>query len=71
MKALCCGDGMFRGKIADAEVYEKVKDGELDWKPHIKPYLKSVEIPYDVFCRLLELDRAVTKDGRHEKITFV
>lgn len=47
----------FVGQIADEETYDGVKSGKLDWKPHVKAHMKSVQIPMDLFYRLMELDR--------------
>ena len=45
------------GYIKDEELYEKVKRGEADWKPHVKAKLTHVKIPIAVFNRLMELDK--------------
>ena len=57
MKALCNTDGKFEGLIPDLESYEKFKNGKSDWKSNVKTKLKSVTIPYDLFIRLVELDK--------------
>lgn len=67
----------FRGKVENETVYEQLKNGETDWKEHIKAKLQSVEIPYELFLRLMELDKNMTKctlpggveikpDGEHD-----
>ena len=56
MKALYNRDGTTKGLIPDFETYSKLKLGKVDWKPHLKGKLKSVEIPYDVFEHLMERD---------------
>ena len=45
------------GHIDDEVVYEKVRLGEADWKPHIKAKLTHIQIPIDIFNRLIELDK--------------
>lgn len=50
----------FIGQITDEAAYEGVKSGALDWKPHIKAKMDSVQIPVDLFYRLMELDRSST-----------
>lgn len=52
--------GGFVGTIKDEKMYEDVKNGNKDWKPHIKPQMTAVTIPAKVFYRLMELDKAVT-----------
>lgn len=47
----------FTGHIEDQEVYERVKNEEVDWKPHIKSQIAYYRVPADVFEYLLELDR--------------
>ena len=51
----------FKGLIPDEVTYEKLKNGETDWKDHIKAQLKTVEIPYNLLIRLMELDKDMTK----------
>ena len=60
MKAICDNDGYFIGGIPDVETYEKVKTGEADWKKHIKPKLKTVQIPYELFLHLMATDKKQT-----------
>lgn len=50
----------FNGIIADEQMYEDVKNGNKDWKPHTKADMVAVTIPAKVFYRLMELDKAVT-----------
>jgi len=50
----------FNGIIKDEQMYEDVKNGIKDWKPHIKADMTAVTIPAEVFYRLMELDKAVT-----------
>ena len=57
MKSICEKDGTHRGIIADLKTYERVKNGKADWKDHIKPKLKSVIIPFELFERLMNLDK--------------
>ena len=47
----------FTGHIEDEDTYNKVKDGELTWKPHIKKQITHYRIPAAVFERLMQLDR--------------
>lgn len=49
--------GKWMGLIDSEELYNKVRDGKVDWKPEQKANLKTMEIPISVFNRLLELDR--------------
>ena len=57
----------FTGHIEDEAMYERVKNGEVDWKPHLKSQIGYYRIPATVFERLLELDRrcgdVALKDG--------
>lgn len=48
----------FTGQIYDEETYERVRDGEADWKPAVKAKITHMLIPAEVFYRLMELDRA-------------
>lgn len=48
----------FVGTIPDNETYQEVKNGNKDWKPHIKSRMTHILIPYELFCRLMELDKA-------------
>lgn len=57
MKALCKSNGTFKGVIPDEDTYNDVKNDKKDWKPHLKSKMTSVEIPYELFLRLLNLDR--------------
>lgn len=50
----------FIGQIRDEEMYEDVKNGKKDWKPHVKSQMKAVTIPIEVFNRLLKMDRTIT-----------
>lgn len=47
----------YRGQVRTAEEFEQLVNDEVDWKPHVKAGLKSVEIPADVFFKLLEKER--------------
>lgn len=47
----------FVGQITDEAAYEGVKAGTLDWKPHVKAKMESIQIPVDLFYRLMELDK--------------
>lgn len=57
MKALCMTNGKFEGLITSSKMYEKFKNGEADWKPHVKANMESITIPYDVFLRLVKMDK--------------
>lgn len=48
----------FIGQIINEAAYEGVKSGALDWKPHVKAKMDSVQIPAALFYRLMELDRS-------------
>ena len=50
----------FVGTLKDEQMYEDVKWGRRDWKPHVKRQMSAVTIPVDVFYRLLEMDRQVS-----------
>lgn len=51
----------FIGTISDEDIYEDVKNGNKDWKPHIKSKMTAITIPASVFYRLMELDKIVEK----------
>lgn len=48
----------FVGQITDEAAYEGVKTGALDWKPHVKAKMESIQIPVSLFYRLMELDKS-------------
>ena len=50
----------FIGQITDEAAYEGVKAGTLDWKPHVKAKMESIQIPVSLFYRLMELDKRST-----------
>lgn len=50
----------FIGQITDEAAYEGVKAGTLDWKPHVKAKMESIQIPVSLFYRLMELDKSST-----------
>lgn len=56
-RTLCKKDGSFKALIETREQYEKVRVGEWDWKDHVKAKIKSIEIPFDIFMELVEMDR--------------
>lgn len=61
MKAICTGrGGKFEGLIQSVEQYNRLKNGEVDWKPHVKNNLESVTIPYELFTYFMELDKVMT-----------
>lgn len=47
----------FVGQIRDEQEYEGLKSGSLDWKPHVKAKMGCIQIPVDLFYRLMELDK--------------
>ena len=57
MKAHCNNNGSFKGKIPDIETYEKLKVGQVFWKPHIRQKLDTIEIPFEHFEYLMNLDK--------------
>lgn len=61
MKVNCNRDGNFTGLIPDIKTYDEVKNGTKDWKSHIKPKLKAVTIPFELFEYFLDLDRELDK----------
>lgn len=62
MKAICTRNGDFRGLVKDQETYERLKAGEVDWKPHVKEKLNEVIIPYKLFEYLMELDKETSNE---------
>lgn len=61
MKAICIGHGgKFEGLIQSVEQYNRLKNGEVDWKPHVKNNLESITIPYELFTYFMELDKVMT-----------
>lgn len=62
VKAHCVGrGGKFEGLIKSVEQYNRLKNGELNWKPHIKNNLESVTIPYELFAHFMEADKEMDK----------
>lgn len=58
MKARCINyNGKYRGVIDSVEQYEALRDGKLDFNPNVKSKLADVIIPYDLFVRLMEMDK--------------
>lgn len=51
------------GHIEDAEMYEEVKNGTRNWKEHMYSRITHIEIPKDVYERLLEIDRGNQKQS--------
>jgi hypothetical protein len=45
-----------KGIVESLDMYDKLKKGEVDWKDHVKPNLKSITIPAELFFRLMEQD---------------
>ena len=54
----------FIGQITDEAAYEGVKAGTLDWKPHVKAKMESIQIPASLFYRLMELDKSTGSGDR-------
>ena len=74
MKALCRENNKFTGIVKNDEVYEKLKNGETDWKDSVKNKIDQVTIPRDLFERLMKLDKAVDeacKKAREELMNNV
>ena len=61
LKTHCEMEGVFLGLIPDRDIYEKVKNGENDWKDHVKRHMKYVKIPYELFLYLMEIDKEKRK----------
>lgn len=59
MKAHIIHEGEFRGVIRSVEEYEKIKNEGIGWATEKK--IATVEIPYDLFKRLMLIDAAVDK----------
>jgi hypothetical protein len=49
----------YRGKIESLDMYEQLKEGKISWKDNVRSKLKSIEIPTELFFRLMELDITV------------
>jgi hypothetical protein len=56
----------FIGQISDEADYEGVKAGTLDWKPHVKAKMESIQIPVSLFYRLMELDKSSTRSENRQ-----
>ena len=48
--------GGFVGLIPDEETYEKLKAGEVDWKAPNKARMKQIQLPVEIFYRLMVMD---------------
>ena len=57
MRALCVNDGKYTGTIDSVEMYEAFRDGKIDFNPNVKSKIENIMIPYDLFIRLMELDK--------------
>lgn len=60
----------FIGLVPTEESYTQLKAGETDWKPLTKKRMTHVQIPIELFNRLMELDKSAvnikaedTEDG--------
>lgn len=61
MKAHCIEySGKFEGLIQSVEQYNRLKNGEVDWKPHVKNNLERITIPYELFTYFMELDKVMS-----------
>ena len=72
MKAHCIKDGSFKGIITSMTEYEKLKNGEVGWPKNVVGNMNQVTIPYDLFKRLVALDKAVEdacKKAREDEAT--
>lgn len=58
----------FIGLIPDEETYQKVKNGEADWKSNVKPRMTNIQIPKELFYRLMTLDIGVMEDESESPI---
>lgn len=57
MRALCVKNGKYTGTIGSVETYEAFRDGKIDFNPNVKSKIENIIIPYDLFIRLMELDK--------------
>ena len=57
MRAICTNNRKYKGVIENIETYEGIRDGKIDFNPNIKSKMTEVIIPYDLFIRLMELDK--------------
>lgn len=65
MKAHCIEySGKFEGRIANIEQYNRLKNGEVDWKSHVKNNLERVTIPYELFAYFMEIDKGLDRIGK-------
>lgn len=65
MKAHCIEySGKFEGRIANIEQYNRLKNGEVDWKPHVKNNLERITIPYELFAYFMEIDKGLDRIGK-------
>ena len=63
MKALCINNGKYTGTIDSVEMYEAFRDGKIDFNLNVKSKIENITIPYDLFIRLMELDRNQSING--------
>lgn len=57
MKAICKSSGYYKGLIKDEKMLDEYLDGKIDWKPHVKRKMESVEIPFTAFEYFVELHK--------------
>ena len=57
MKALCVNNGKYTGIIDSIEMYEAFRDGKIDFNPNVKSKIENIIIPYDLFIRLMNMDK--------------
>lgn len=55
-------DTGFKGLVPDMDTYEKLKNGETDWKDHVKAKMTEVTIPYELFVKLMQQDKQLDNE---------
>lgn len=55
------------GSIPDENTYAELKRGEIDWKEHIKNHMDTIQIPKELFYRLMALDIYLDELNRAEE----
>ena len=59
------------GMLSTVEDYERLKKEEIDWKPHIKSQITRIEIPFELFMRLMMMDKTIVDPAnRLEELAF-
>ena len=67
MKTQCIKDGSFKGIIRSKKKKKKLKNGEVGWPKNVVDSMNQVTIPYDLFKRLVALDKAVEDACKRSK----